>query len=704
MSSANTVNRPVTIVCIGAGPGAVMLLERLVASHSRDSPELRIDVHLVDPHHPGGGRIWRREQSPLLKLNSMLEDVAFFTDASCTVDGPVAPGPSLAEWVRAVRAGDIALPAWADDSITREVASIGDRDFPTRRLNNAYLGWAFDETLRRAAAGLTVEWHQDFATAVEDRAAGDRPGQTVRLASGASLDADIVVYALGHNGTEHSDDSVRLADFAARHDLAYVAPAFTADLDLSHIAPGADVIVRGMGLAAIDLTVMLTEGRGGTFAPRADGTLHYEPSGNEPTLHLGSRRGVPYRSKITSRVAGDPVSLEYLGAEFHASVAAHDDALDFERDAWPLIANELVTAFARELFTAHPDRVVEDWAAFAPQLRRVLARERGYASEELAALIAAHVPDPDDRFDLEAFDRPLAFLPGDSGAGVEVGFGAGAAAGQEPGDAVHRRVVDHIATDLRHRTSQRHSATQALFMAGLFSYLSLAEVPPQRWNARSRTQLLPRRWHTYFSYLASGPPGHRLEELIALADAGVVRFLGGDVQLEADERGGVFTASGSAVVVGVGVGAGVCDGSPLAPVTARTSVTARTLIDAWLPEARASRSENPLLRQLVDTGRIAELSVVDEAGVYGSGALSSGALTTGQIEAALNGRVPGEARQFALGPFVAGPTGGAFTRPGLDSLPFRIHDRVARAILVEAAELTNAATQADPKLANRPAA
>ena len=58
---------------------------------------------------------------------------------------------------------------------------------------------------------------------------------------------------------------------AARAGLTYVPPAFTADADLSALAPGQDVIVRGMGLAAVDLVVLLAEGRGGRFVREGDG-------------------------------------------------------------------------------------------------------------------------------------------------------------------------------------------------------------------------------------------------------------------------------------------------------------------------------------------------------------------------------------------------------------------------------------------------
>ncbi len=643
----------VRLVFIGGGPAATMLLERLLASHRREHPQLRLDIRLVDPHEPGGGRIWRRQQSSLLKLNSMLEDVAVFTDSSCSVEGPIEPGPSLAEWVRMVRGGLVPLPDWSDPVLEAEIAEIGDRDFPTRRLNNAYLGWAYREVLRRAAPTVAVSWQRGLAVAVDPVASADGEAtaqQRVRLETGEELLADLVVHTLGHNGSAASEASVRFDAFADRHSLRYLAPSFTAELDLSDVPAGEHVIVRGMGLAAVDLVVLLTEGRGGRFERDGDNRLRYLPSGDEPVIHLGSRRGVPYRSKTTSTIVGDPVELEYLGAAFHQGLADRVEPLDFERDVWPLICAELITGYYRELFTAHPHRVGEDWAAFSERLRTALAKPGGFESGELDELIRSSVPRADDRFRLAAFDRPLDF-PSEQASPETVGDGA---------HVLQRSVIEHIESDLKQRTSQEHSASQALFMTALFSYMSVAEIPVERWNAVSRVHALPRRWHSFFSYLASGPPGHRLEELLALAESGSVRFLGGDIEITADDHLGRFVASGSAT-------------TPNGRV--RATVTADTLIDAWLPEAQAGRSDNPLLRHLVATGQATELCVAD--------ARFSG--STGQVLVAEGGALPDAVSQFAVGPFTSAPGAGAFTRPGIDSLPFRTHDRAARAVLGEAA-------------------
>src|ERR1043165_5846333 len=95
--SIGEVGSTKSVVIIGAGPRGVGVLERLGANidllgHGE------LEVHLIDPYPPGPGRVWRHAQSPLLRMNSMAEDVTMFTDDSVQCEGPIRPGPSLAQW------------------------------------------------------------------------------------------------------------------------------------------------------------------------------------------------------------------------------------------------------------------------------------------------------------------------------------------------------------------------------------------------------------------------------------------------------------------------------------------------------------------------------------------------------------------------------------------------------------------------------
>ncbi|SDQ58890.1 FAD/NAD(P)-binding domain-containing protein [Microbacterium sp. cf332] len=610
------------LVFVGAGPRAIMLLERIIArfgvaagtADARSVGAPRLHVELIDPHPPGAGRIWRRAQSPLLKLNSMARDVTVFTDDSCTIDGPIRPGPSLIEWAELWRSGELAATGRGieidDEVAAAEARGLRGDSFPTRRLHSYYLEWFYRRTVAEAPSGVTVRWRRDTVASVS-------PENRVTLVSGLELETDGVVFALGHTGREPDAATAALIDAARSERLHYVPPAFTADADLSQLGAGDDVIVRGMGLAAVDLVVLLTQGRGGRFVDD-DGVLRYVASGREPRLHLGSRRGVPYRSKVSSAIQGDAPQREVLTPAAIAELAARPRLIDFEADVWPLIAGELLHGHYRELFTGHPDRVVGDWPTF-----RTVLQSHAWDDPALLEAIAATVPDPLDRFDVGSLDRPLA-----------------AAAFADRDDA-HERVRAHIVTDLHLRTTPERSAAQGVFLAALLSFLALAEIPAARWNERSRSQSLPGRWHTFFSYVASGPPAHRLEELLALADAGVVRFLGPETDVSVDpERG--FVASSRRVP---------------------GETVARSLVDAWLPGPGAALSENPVLRALAQQQGSEARVLTDADGRV----LTADGVPTASV--------------FALGPFTSLPESGAFTRPGSNALSIRQTDRTAGAIV-----------------------
>ncbi|MFE5408127.1 FAD/NAD(P)-binding protein [Microbacterium sp. NPDC056569] len=609
------------LLFVGAGPRAIMLLERVLA---RADEHTLLDIDLVDPHPPGAGRIWRHAQSPLLKLNSMTRDVTVFTDDSCTIDGPVRPGPSLSEWIEQWRAGEL-LDVDLDELSAAEARALAPEGFPTRRLHSHYLDWFFRRTAASAPEGVRVRLHADTVASVRATADGRH---AVSLESGREIETDAVAYCLGHTEREPDPATTALAVAAAREGLTYVGPAFTADADLSRLAPGTDVIVRGMGLAAVDLVVLLTHGRGGRFDRDADGALRYLPSGQEPRLHLGSRRGVPYRSKVTSTLQGDPPQRDVLTPQAIAALVDTGRPIDFDRDVWPLVAAELLHGHYRELFTGHPDRVASTWEEFRPVLQA-----HAWDDPALRTAIAAVVPDPLDRFDVAAFDRPFA----------DAQF-------TDAGD-LQRRVRAHIADDLQLRTTQERSPAQGVFIAALLSFMALAEIPKERFTARSRAYTLPVRWHTFFSYLASGPPPHRLEELLALAAAGVVRFLGPDVEVAVEPRG--FAAS-----------------APRVP----GETVAGALVDAWLPAADAALSTNGVLRELA-TVHGSELRVTD--------AEYDGSL--GRVRVTEDGRVlrpDGSPHDtlFAIGPFTSQTEAGAFTRPAANSLSLRQTDVVAGAI------------------------
>ena len=105
--------------------------------------------------------------------------------------------------------------------------------------------------------------------------------------------------------------------------------------------------------------------------------LIYEPSGLEPVLHVGSRRGVPYRSKLTYRLQAPLAPLpRFLDDATIAALLASREPLDFFADVLPLVAKEIGWAYYHELFVAHPGAHDDD--AGTSSLRDTSRREMGH--------------------------------------------------------------------------------------------------------------------------------------------------------------------------------------------------------------------------------------------------------------------------------------------------------------------------------------
>ncbi|MEU5057805.1 MULTISPECIES: FAD/NAD(P)-binding protein [unclassified Streptomyces] len=570
-----------SLVIVGAGPRGTGVLER-IAANAAEYAGLELDIHLVDPFPPGGGRVWRQEQSPLLWMNSQSQDVTMFTDDTVELDGPVLPGPALHEW-----------------------ADLDGRAFADRQLQGAYLRWVYEQSVAALPPGVTVQHHARRAL----RVSGPREGrQQVWLDGWARpLLADTVILAQGHLDAELDDEQRELSAYAREHGLVHLPPDFTADSDLSALAPGEDVLVRGFGLAFVDLMVLLTEGRGGRY----EGDT-YIPSGREPVLHVGSRRGIPYHSKIGYDWTGErPPLPRFLGPAEIDELLARPDGYDFRRDVWPLIDKELGFAHYHRLFTAHPERTAVAWADF----------EEKYAaaeplSAELQALVASAVPDPADRLDLTALDHPLDGVRHTSSEELQDGLRG------------------YITADLERRHDPAHSPDLAVFLGLLSVYGQVVRLGD-----------IGSWWHGFFSYLASGPPGPRLRQLLALSRAGVVRFAGADMRVAAED--GVFRAT-SATVPG-------------------SAIEARALVEARLPHPTLARTRDQLLRELYEDG---------------ARATPAGLLAVDPED----GRVlhrdgTAHPRRFALGPHTNARGAGAFTRPRTNSPSFRQNDATARAVL-----------------------
>jgi len=307
-----------------------------------------------------------------------------------------------------------------------------------------------------------------------------------------------------------------------------------------------------------------------------------------------------------------------------ALLAAHP-RVRFRRHVWPLLAKEICWGYYQELFTGHPERTTMAWPAFAGAYAEVT-----WGSAAFDALVESAVPREDDRIDLDRLDRPLR--------------GRRFATDGELQD----HLIAYVEGDLARRSDPAHSADLGAFMALLSSFRQLARVVASgQLGGRSRVDEMDGWWFGFFSYLASGPPPDRLEQLVALARAGVVHFLGGDLEVAADAATGRFVArggNGPAVVEAVG------------------------LIEARLPKANVGGARDELVRCLVDRGEGVEERLPDEDDGDG---ISTGRLMVSAEKLRLldrNGQP--HPRRVALGAHTSRAAAGAFSRPRTNAPTF----------------------------------
>ncbi|AQZ61808.1 Nitrogen regulatory protein PII [[Actinomadura] parvosata subsp. kistnae] len=306
----------------------------------------------------------------------------------------------------------------------------------------------------------------------------------------------IVVIGAGPAGTHVADLAMprtgrQERDGAARPEPLHLPAGPGRERGLEDVPAGEPVLVRGAGRAFADLLPPLTVGRGGRFAQGRRGELVYLPSGLEPLLYVGSRRGVPHHAHPGYRLKGDARPRRFPG----------------EGDARTSLAKELAYAYYQELFTAHPSRTKTAWAAFEPAFARA---EQG--GKEMRALVTRSVPRFADRLHLDRLARPL--------HGMRFGDLAG----------LQRWMHGYLAADLKRRADPAFSPDLALVLALRDARPRMAGDP---W------------FEGLYGLVADGPPLARQAELHALARAGVVTFIGAEPRIERDADG--WRASGPTV-------------------------------------------------------------------------------------------------------------------------------------------------------------
>jgi hypothetical protein len=610
----------VQVGIVGVGPRGLSVLERLCANERVAPAHESVVVHVVDPSAPGAGAVWRTDQSRHLLMNTVASQITVYTDDSSRIDGPVEPGPSLWEWAAAL--------VDHDDETLAEAASLGPNSYPTRAFYGAYLHDSFRRVVANAPAHVTVHVHRSHAVAMADTH-GVRGGpQGIRLANGTRLnDLDAIVLAQGHVAARLTPQQERTASLARIHHLTYLTPGNPAEVDLSVVAAGEPVLLRGLGLNFFDYMALFTAGRGGVFERDGD-RLRYVPSGREPLLYASSRRGVPYHARgENEKGAYGRYFPRLLTPERIAGLRARP--VRFTADLWPLIAREVECVYYEKLLAA----CGRDDAAFGDTYLSTVDTE--------AVLAAYRIT---ERFDWELLTRPYR--------------------GRTFADRNEFRdwLLGHLAADVAHAMAGnvRGPLKAALdVLRDLRNEVRLAVDHGGLEGNSHRDDL--EGWYTPLNaYLSIGPPVSRIEEMIALVEAGVLVLTGPGTQIRLDTTEPTFLAASTEVP--------------------GPTVRARVLIEARLPEPDLRRTVDPLLRHLLNTDQAAPYRIAGSNGtVYETGGLA----VSGRPYHLLDAQGRSHPRRFAYGiptEAVHWATA-AGIRPGVDSVTLADSDAISRAVL-----------------------
>lgn len=360
---------------VGCGSRGLTVLERICALGVNTAR--RIEVNVFDPQSPGPG-LHAVDQPEYLMLNTVASQISMFPDTPA-LDGHVGrQGPSFYEWCLRFKSAE---------------RSVQPNEFLPRSWLGEYLAWTYGEVIEGRPANVHVIHHPHAVDNIEHT----DMGQFVLSTGELDCPVDWLVITIGHAQPPQGWNGEQLGPTSASLQRASVASALSTEA----------VGIEGLGLTAMDVVASLTVGRGGQFREVADG-LRYVPGGREPTIYMFSRSGLPYRTRpdIVPHRPSNAALIFTLSAV--ASLRAENpDGLDFEQQVLPLIKAEMLAEYfgmiasqkgesalkiKAEIARAHHMGRLESVAAEMAVRFQVLALDEGVHNPRKSTMDASDYP------------------------------------------------------------------------------------------------------------------------------------------------------------------------------------------------------------------------------------------------------------------------------------------------------------------------
>ncbi|HAT53973.1 MAG TPA: FAD-dependent oxidoreductase [Lactobacillus sp.] len=535
------------IVLIGAGPRGLVATERLIEWQRQTTSFDQLNLTLVDPFGIGG-RVWQIDQPHELLMNTNPDYITLFTDDSVQMDGPIVTGPNLFEWAHKQAPKFLFGHSVANRAaLLSEAAALFHNGYASRSLFGAYQLWFYQYLQDRLPASMTLSVVKEQVSSLRHI---DETNRYLLKTNSQRFQTDNIIMALGHYENDLTSEQQQLLDFEDENDLNYTTPTQPQEYDFHTVKAGETVILRGLGLSFFDAVTMLTQGRGGHFTAEGN-KLTYHPSGIEPHIVAGSRRGFPLRAKGHNQKGyGELDHPHFLTADW----------FDHYQATGSLTGARFIEQFHHEAEYVYYDRLL---ALKYPQINADEFLKAFVASPQPSAVVFRSPIIESDYLNWDQLVNPSEFV----------------ADSDQP-----EIMAEYLQTDVEAALAGTKTGplTSALEMFRDLRDVVRRVVDNQLLRAEDYRNVFLGQFNNENSYLSVGPPESRIAELRALINAGIVTVLGPSMVVEPDLESHQF-ATWSKVVPD-------------------KRYEAKCLIEARLPAVTASHSRNPLLQNLLETG------------------------------------------------------------------------------------------------------
>ncbi|MGH8416042.1 MAG: FAD/NAD(P)-binding protein [Pseudomonas sp.] len=572
----------VRIGIVGCGSRGLTVLERLCALAANS--ERRVEISVFDPHRPGPG-LHSVEQPAYLMLNTVASQISMFPDQAALGGFTGRQGPDFYQWCLRFKSAD---------------RVVRPNEFLPRSWLGEYLAWTYEEVIGTLPEQVKVTHH---ARAVDNIEHTDLGG--FMLSTGeVEHQVDWLLITVGHAETS---PEVGNGGQVTERLGAYPQPH-----SLSRISSTDHVGVEGLGLSAMDVVAGLTVGRGGRFLEGREG-LRYQPSGQEPQVFMYSRSGLPYCTRPDippNRTAGSPLIFTLTAvADLRAD---NPEGIDFEAQVMPLLKAEMLAEYFGMIAAQQGESSLRIKSEIA---KAYWLGETEAKQQELAERFAVVMLD-------ESYFNPQHL--------------------QAPVDNYSRWVRTFIQADLNESILDLdHSPIKAAVEVWRSCREQIRRIVDNRGLTSKSHRIFFDEYAPLVNRMVAGPQKERHQELLALADAGIVHWVHGSKVMHNDETGSVAIA---------------LEDSRIMPLNA--------VVCAHASDSRTAAAQPKIIRQLRESG------IIHSLGERGEG-----------VQVDSQGKA--QPNLWITGPIVEGatyynhyvPSSGSYSRAFVDA------DRIAREML-----------------------